>query len=107
MNEDTTVSFDEFLELCQEAGISSDNVEVLEQDFRSGRALAEVTDALITDQELHPAKYTGEEALEAMDVALTLVMEGENAEANRKQMLKIAVHALRYIAENCHDEGKN
>lgn len=105
-NEDHNISFSEFQELCSEAGISVDNLEVLEQDFRSGRALADVTDALITDQEGHPASYSPAEALELMD---TLVTQMENAdnEGKKKAGVMLAVQAIRYLAECCHDEGKN
>lgn len=101
------LSFSEFVELCEEAGISTDNNEVLEQDYRAGRALADVTDALISDQETHPANYTAGEALEAMDITITMLEEGEDLEGARKMAIKLAVHAIRYLAECCYDEGKN
>lgn len=104
---DTNISFNEFLELCEEAGISTDNTEILEQDYRAGRALADVTDALIADHETHPAAYTAGEALEAMDAALTMLDEGEDIEGAKKMAVKLAVHAVRYLAECTHDEGKN
>lgn len=104
---DTNISFEEFLELCEEAGISTDNTEVLEQDYRAGRALADVTDALITDQELHPAAFTTGEALTAMDISLSQLEESENAEGQRKMATQLAVQAIRYLAECTHDEGKN
>ena len=107
MTNESTITFDEFLELCEEAGISTDNTEVLEQDYRAGRALADVTDALISDQETHPAAFTSAEALDAMDIQLTQLEEGSTTEGNRKAAMKLAVSAIRYIAECCHDEGKN
>lgn len=108
MNEkETSLTFDEFRELCEEAGIYTDNEEVLEQDYRSGKALADVTDALISDQEVHPASYTAGEALDNMDIAVSLLEEGQDLEANRKAAIKLAVSAIRYVAECCHDEGKN
>ncbi len=102
-----SITFNEFLELCEEAGISTDNTEVLEQDFRAGRALADVTDAIITDQETHPAAFTAAEALDAMDLQLTQLEEGQSVEGNRKAAIRLAVAAIRYVAECCHDEGKN
>jgi hypothetical protein len=107
MNTDNDISFEEFVELCSEAGISTDNLEQMEQDFRAGRALADVTDALITDQETHPAPYAPGEHLESMDVTLTMLEEGGTTEGNKKAAVKLAVQALRYLAECCHDEGKN
>ena len=100
------ITFTEFQELCTEAGISVDNLEVLEQDFRSGRALADVTDALITNQEEHPAAYTANEALEIMDSFLSMVEEAD-LPGKRQAAITIAVQAIRYLAECCHDEGKN
>jgi hypothetical protein len=105
-NEDHNITFTEFQELCSEAGISVDNLEVLEQDFRSGRALADVTDALITDQEEHPAAYTPGEAMEMMDAFVSMIEEAD-AEGKKRAGVKIAVQAIRYLAECCHDEGKN
>lgn len=105
-NEDNNITFAEFQELCSEAGISVDNLEVLEQDFRAGRALADVTDALITNQEEHPAAYSPSEALASMDAFLGLIEEADLA-GKRAAMTKIAVQAIRYLAECCHDEGKN
>lgn len=106
-NDSETITFPEFVELCEEAGISVDNTEVLEQDYRAGRALADVTDALITDQELHPAAYVQGEALEEMDITLSMLEEGKDAEGTRKQAMRLAVLAIRYLAENIYDEGKN
>jgi len=103
---DTSINFQEFLELCSEAGISTDNAEMLEQDFRAGRALADVTDALITDHETHPATYTEGEALEQMDIAISMLEEGRG-EGKKKMAMKLAVQAIRYLAEVVHDEGKN
>ena len=105
--EETNLTFEDFLELCQEAGITTDNVGVLEQDFRAGKALADVTDALITDYETHTSAYTQKEAIDAMDIAMTLMAEAEKPIASRSQAVKMAVMAVRYLAEHCHDEGKN
>ena len=107
MSEEASISFTEFLELCEEAGISTDNTEVLEQDYRAGRALADVTDALISDQETHPAAYGAAEALDQMDIALSMLEEGPDIISKKKMAVKVAVHAIRYLAECCHDEGKN
>lgn len=101
------INFEEFVELCSEAGISTDNMEQMEQDFRAGKALADVTDALISSQETHPAPFSNSEHLEILDVTLSLLEEGSTAEGNRNAATKIAVHILRYLAECCHDEGKN
>ncbi len=106
MNE-ANISFNEFLELCEEAGISTDNAEVLEQDYRAGRALADVTDALISDHETHPAPYTPDEALDGIDVLLAKLDEMTLLADKRQMAVKIAVQAIRYLAECCHDEGKN
>jgi hypothetical protein len=105
-NDNHNITFSEFQELCSEAGISVDNLEVLEQDFRSGRALADVTDALITDQEEHPGPYSATEAMEMMDAFLGMIQEAD-AEGKKRAGVKIAVQAIRYLAECCHDEGKN
>lgn len=107
MTNENDISFEEFVELCEEAGISTDNMDQMEQDFRAGKALADVTDALISDQETHPAPYNPGEHLEAIDVALALLEEGSTAEANRKAATKMAVHAIRYLSEHAYDEGKN
>lgn len=107
MSDENNITFEEFTELCTEAGISTDNLEVLEQDFRAGRALADVTDALITDQEDHPAAYTAGEALGHMDTYLSLLEEGEDIAGSKKMAVKLAVQAIRYVAEVTHDEGKN
>lgn len=107
MSDDTTVEFSEFLELCEEAGISTDNVEVLEQDFRAGRTLADVVDAVITDYETNPLTYSKGDALDLMDLYLTQLEEGTDVSGLRKTAVKLAVITLRYIAECCHDEGKN
>lgn len=106
-NEDASISFSEFVELCEEAGISTDNAEVLEQDYRAGRALADAVDALISDQETHPAPYSSSEALDQMDIALSMLEETKDIISMKKMATKLAVHAVRYLAECCHDEGKN
>lgn len=100
------ITFQEFQELCQEAGISTDNLETLEQDYRAGRALADVTDALITSQEEHPARYTRQESIGYMEAALELLRQNQPLEV-KKAALGLAVGALRYLAECCHDEGDN
>lgn len=108
--EDTNITFNEFCELCEEAGISTDNAEQMEADFRAGRALADVTDALIANQEEHPAEYDSGEALDEMDVAITRLDEiraGADPAPKKQMAVKLAVHAIRYLAEHCHDEGKN
>lgn len=105
--EENNITFQEFTELCQEAGISVDNLDILEQDFRAGRALADVTDALITDYEEHAAVYQGPEALEQMDLYVSLLEESKEVGGSRKMAIKLAVQAIRYLAEVCHDEGKN
>lgn len=102
-----TITFKEFLELCEDAGISTDDADVLEQDYRAGRALADVVDALITDQELHSDPYASADALDQMDLALSLLEEGEDLEAKRATAKKLAVFAIRFLAENLYDEGKN
>lgn len=107
MSDDHNISFEEFVELCTEAGISSDNMEQMEQDFRAGRALADVTDALITDQETHPAAYNEGDHIQAMDAALTLLAESGSSEGAKNMAIKLAVHSIRYLAECCHDEGQN
>lgn len=104
---DLNITFQEFQELCTEAGISTDNMEVLEQDFRAGTALADTTDALITDYEEHTSSYTENEAVNAMDTYMTLLAEAGDKEGARRAALKVAVQAIRFIAECCHDEGKN
>lgn len=104
---DSDISFEEFKEMCGEAGISVDNPEMLEQDFRSGRALADVTDALVADIEAHPAQYSENEHIQAMDIAMTLLAESATTEVARKMATRLAVQALRYLSEYCHDEGQN
>src|ERR1043165_8394276 len=104
---DNTINFAEFQELCQAAGISVDNLQILEQDFRAGTALADVTDALIQDYENKKEAYTAGEGLKNMDIAFTLLAESEDIAASRIQAKKLAVYAIRYMAEVCHDEGKN
>lgn len=101
------ITFEEFAGLCEEAGISTDNPEQMEQDFRAGKALADVTDELITDQELHPGTRSTGEYIEAMDLSVTMLEEGSTVEANRKLAIKLAVSAIRYLAECCYDEGQN
>lgn len=107
MNDDSNITFPEFQELCQEAGITVDNVEVMEQDFRAGRALADVTDSVITDYEEHAKPYTAGEATEMIETWAAMLAEGEDLEGCKKMAVKIATQAIRYIAECCHDEGKN
>lgn len=107
MENQNDISFEEFVELCTEAGISTDNLGQMEQDFRSGKALADVTDALIGDQETHPDKYSSGEHMEAMDAALTMLEEGSTTDGNRKAATKLAVHVIRYLAECTYDEGSN
>lgn len=104
---DHNISFEEFQELCSEAGISSDNPEQMEADFRSGRALADVTDALITDQELNPTAMPHDARLNELDIALVQMDENVNTETNKRAAIKLAVNAIRYLAECCHDEGQN
>lgn len=106
-NTQNDITFEEFVELCSEAGISTDNMDQMEQDFRAGTALANVTDALITDNETHPAPYTAEEHLSAMDAAVAMMEEAEDPSGAEKAAIKVAVHALRFLAECCHDEGQN
>ncbi len=101
-----TITFEEFSELCTQAGISTDNTEQLEQDFRIGQALADVTDALITSTESTPA--VGEnEALVDMDSTLSMLESLEDAESRRKAAVDLAAQAVRYAAEHTHDEGRN
>ena len=107
MSDENNITFAEFQELCSEAGILVDNMSILEQDFRAGTSLADVTDALITDYEVHPDTYTPDDALKAMDIAITLLAESKDAATSRAQAVKLAVSAIRYMAEVCHDEGKN
>ena len=104
---ENNITFAEFQELCQEAGISVDNLGILEQDFRAGTALADTTDALIQDYETRKEAYTAGDALKYMDIALSLLNESEDIAASRIQAKKLAVYAIRYMAEICHDEGKN
>jgi hypothetical protein len=104
---DESITFNEFMELCTEAGIATDNLEQMEADFRSGRALADVTDALITDQETHPKTYSEKEALDQMDVHLSLLEEGTEGPGKRGVAIKLAVQVLRYLSEVLHDEGRN
>lgn len=106
-NDDTNISFEEFVELCTEAGISSDNMEQMETDFRAGRALADVTDALIADYETKPKTGSENEHMDAMDIAFTQLCEAENSAVAKVQAVKLAVQALRYLSECCHDEGQN
>lgn len=107
MADDTNISFEEFVDLCKEAGISTDNLEAMENDFRAGRALADVTDALITEYETHPAPYSENEHLDLMDIAFTRLAEIENTAGAKQMAIKLAVQALRYLSECCHDEGQN
>lgn len=107
MSDTNDISFEEFVELCEEAGISTDNMDQMEQDFRAGKALADVTDALISDQETHAAPYTADEHMVAMDTAMALMSEDSTTEALKTQAIKLAVHAIRYLSECCHDEGQN
>lgn len=104
---ENNITFTEFQELCTEAGISVDSLEILEQDFRAGTALADVTDAILTDYEIHGKPYTAGEALKEMDLQVSLLMESEDIAASKKMAVKLVVQAVRYIAEVCHDEGKN
>lgn len=101
------ISFKEFQELCTEAGISTDNLETMEQDFRAGTALAWVTDHLITDHEEHPTHYGRDEALDRMDSYITILMEGGTTEGERTIAVKLAAQAVRYLSEILYDEGKN
>lgn len=99
------ITFSEFITLCEEAGISTDNMAQMEQDFRAGKALADVTDALITSSEDHPAPFTFAQHVEGMDV--NPLSSDRPADHNKTHALRIAVHALRFLAECCHDEGQN
>jgi hypothetical protein len=101
------VTFAEFQELCTEAGISCDNPETMEQDFRAGTALAWVTDHLITDQGDHPAPYERGEALGLMDAYISVLCEGGPPEGERSIAVKLAAQVIRYLAEVLYDEGKN
>lgn len=101
------ISFDEFKELCEDAGISVDNTAVLEQDYRAGRALADVTDALIVDHETHPDAYSAGEAITKMETYSAMLSEGEDLKGAREVAIRLAVQAIRYLAECTHDEGQN
>jgi hypothetical protein len=104
---DTDISFEEFKELCEEAGITSDNLGQLEADFRSGKALADVTDALIADYETKHERMSENEHIDAIDVAFCSLAESDDMPTAKVQAIKLAVQALRYLAECCHDEGQN
>lgn len=99
------ITFQEFVELCDEAGIVTDNMAQMEQDFRSGKALADVTDALISSSEAHPGPFTFIEHLEGMDT--NPLSSDKPADYNREHALRVAVHAIRFLAECCYDEGQN
>lgn len=101
------ITFSEFITLCEEAGISTDNMAQMEQDFRAGKALADVTDALITSSEDHPEPFSFKVHKGEIETQMLSLNPDKDAAHNKEKALRIAVHALRFLAECCHDEGQN
>ena len=90
------ITFDEFVEMCEQAGISTSNVAHLESDYRLGKALAEVTDAIIDINE-KPAEWQPLGRLgNLMDHLLEAVDTGKD---QRGIALDLATAAIRYAAE--------
>lgn len=100
------ISFDEFSQLCEEAGIQVADKEWMEYDFRQGVAIADVTDALI---EITEDPHLRKEEVTLDSIALGLAnLHGSHASQDtgqvREAAIALAATVLRYVAAN-HDES--
>lgn len=107
------LSFEEFAQLCGEAGIDQ-SPEELETDFRVGSVFAEVTDELHNAMSNFPAFNSAHEGFAVLDEEVdelwdhVKMKQGKrDIAAMRKEAIQIAAMAIRFAADICHDEKGN
>jgi hypothetical protein len=112
MSEDTqTLNYEEFVKLCQEAGIDSDNKAEMEFDFRVGGALADLVTEIEAASSKFPAMNSAHEGFavlkEEVDELWDIVKkkQGErDIDHMRKEAIQVAAMAIRFVADICVNE---
>jgi hypothetical protein len=112
-NENDSLTFEKFAELCSEAGIEQ-SPEEMELDFRVGTVLAQVTDELHTAMTNFPVFNSAHEgyAVLAEEVDelwdhVKMKQGSRDIDAMRKEAVQIAAMAIRFATDICHDEKGN
>ena len=111
----TPVTFEEYVQICEESGILTDDMKQVETDYRVGCAMADVTDELVTAMESYPAFHSAHEGFGVLKEEVDELWEhvkvkqgGRDIAAMRAEAIQIAAMAIRFAADVCHDEaGQN
>lgn len=107
------LTFEQFTQMCEDAGISA-SPEEMEQDYRTGAVLADVTDELMTAMEKFPPMNSAHEGFAVLKEEVDELWDHVKAKqgsrdiaAMRKEAVQVAAMAIRFAADICHDEKGN
>lgn len=109
------ISFWEFDRMCKDAGISDDNPQAMEVDYRVGCALSDMVEEIEKATSTYPAFNSAHEGYailkEEVDElwAEVMVKQGSrDIEKMRREAIQVAAMAIRFIADVCYDgAGQN
>lgn len=95
----SNLKYEEFVKLCDDAGIGADDPAEMESDYATGAALADI----VTELEKTSAGYTPTntvaEAIRRMETVIDVLYAGEMP--YRESAIKLGVEVIRFLAEHC------
>lgn len=110
------LTFDEFLKMCEQVGVKVPDMEQMENDYRMGRAIADVVEELSRTLEAYPVPMRSahegfsllQEEIDELWDHVKVKQGGRDVAAMRKEAIQAAAMAIRFASDICHDEaGQN
>lgn len=97
------LKYDEFVKLCDDAGIAADNPEEMEADYRTGAAMADIVSELEKTAATTPRR-TPLEALNEMEKLFDILYANEGGLGAQKQTaITLGALVIRFLADFCSD----
>ena len=115
MSADSDITFDEFSQMCKDAGIDSGTATEMETDYRVGCALSDVVTEIEGAVSAYPAFNSAHEGFGVLKEEVdelwdeVKVKQGKRDIAKmRKEAIQVAAMAIRFAADVCYDgAGQN
>lgn len=102
-------TYEQFVEMCEQAGIGSDNKAEIENDYRVGAAIADVVKELEKATEKFPPMNSAHEGFAILKEEVDELWEVVRQKASERDVAKmraeavqVAAMAIRFIGDVCN-----
>jgi hypothetical protein len=105
-------TYEQFVKMCEEAGIGSDNKAELETDYRIGSALADTVAEIEMATSKFPPMNSAHEGFAVLKEEVDELWEHVKQKQGtrdiakmRREAIQVAAMAIRFVADVCFDGG--